>query len=81
MERKTHHEKYIGIPSIKERFPLALGLLPGFLAGQVTPRQALEHMQLNGQLGTGEVERHLTLAEECQTAIVANNYTPRIRTV
>ncbi len=76
LERKTHHESWVGEESTKERFPFSLALMGAFCAGEITPEKAFEVMVLQGEMDAKDVAKHLPLARESQAKIVAQKLHP-----
>eukprot|EP00040_Diaphanoeca_grandis_P044643 m.13090 g.13090 ORF g.13090 m.13090 type:complete len:1063 (+) comp9590_c0_seq1:90-3278(+) len=81
VERKTHHEKWTGQSSTKERFPMDLRMLDGFLSGSIPPEQIFTIMELQGSMEQGKGEKYLELAHEIQKTVVDRQFKPMLRTV
>ena len=81
VERKTHHESWVGEPSTKERFSFDRALLPGFLGGKIPADEALATMVARGELSDEQAADHLQLAREVQDMVTEEGLVPVLRTV
>ncbi|KAJ1551586.1 vacuolar transporter chaperone [Nowakowskiella sp. JEL0078] len=92
VERKTHHESWVGVKSIKERFPIKEKDLNDFLAGRYNVKQIsdkiIEKAKKNGKYSTEQEKEKVgkdaavteDLAREVQTMIIEKKLRPMIRT-
>lgn len=81
VERKTHNQRWTGEVSKKDRFPLDLPLLPGYLSGELSAEKVFEIMLLQGSISAGNARAQLELAKDCQRTILSMGQGPMVRTV
>ncbi|KAI8813025.1 Vtc4 polyphosphate synthetase [Cladochytrium replicatum] len=92
VERKTHHEAWVGIKSIKERFPIKECYLNDYLAGRYDIREQSARMRedarrsgkLRDQKDVDKLEKKIAdmerLADSVQKIVIERKLRPMIRT-
>eukprot|EP00961_Rhodomonas_salina_P294012 3934200-Rhodomonas_salina.1 len=80
VEMKTHHESWVQMDSVKDRFPLTKQLLPSFLNSTSTAAEVLQDMVRQGRMSEKEASKHLPLAEEVQDFVRSKRLRPQLRT-
>eukprot|EP00736_Rhodelphis_marinus_P013886 Rmarinus@m.27913 len=81
VERKTHHESWVGANSVKERFVLKEKYLNAFCAGDFTMEEKIKKMREKKLKSEEELENLETLSSEIQHAILDMKLRPMVRTV
>jgi len=80
VERKTHHEKWTGEKSVKERFKLRQNVMGEFMEGTLDLTAEFKKMVEENVIKAQSYESSLKLAEECQSLVQTLGLKPKIRT-
>jgi SPX domain protein involved in polyphosphate accumulation/uncharacterized membrane protein YidH (DUF202 family) len=79
MERKTHHESWTGMDSVKERFDLPVSRVPRFLHGEDVVKPYYSLLVDDGVLSADKAAVQTALSDEMQ--LVMKTLTAKVRTV
>jgi SPX domain protein involved in polyphosphate accumulation len=87
MERKTHHESWVDLKSVKERFPLKTRRVADYLNGSFDATEAMQKWMKPDRDGVrliktdAELEKANQLCAEVQRTVAEQKLQPMIRTV
>lgn len=87
MERKTHHESWVDLKSVKERFPLKTRRVGEYLDGSFDPTETMQKWMKPDRDGVRliktdvELEKANQLCAEVQQTIAKQKLKPMIRTI
>ncbi|TPX55993.1 hypothetical protein SpCBS45565_g08464 [Spizellomyces sp. 'palustris'] len=80
IERKTHHEEWVGLDSVKERLPIKEKNVNAFLKGEFKMDGYFRKLRQQGKLSEAEITKMAQLVDEVQTAVLSRGLKPAIRT-